>query len=72
MELTAGAHGDYTVTLTYGGRSLAEEPWTEPRPRGVTLFRTLTALVAPAALYRAGLALVDRLRPRTPAGTRSG
>ncbi|MEU3950333.1 hypothetical protein [Streptomyces sp. NPDC029526] len=36
VELTAGAHGDCTVTLTYGGRILAEEPWTEPRapPRG--------------------------------------
>ncbi|MBM7093486.1 hypothetical protein JTP67_34260, partial [Streptomyces sp. S12] len=68
----AGAHGDCTVTVTYGGRILAEEPWTEPRPWGVTLFWTLTALVVPAALHHAGLTLLDRLRRRTPAGTRSG
>ncbi|NEC31063.1 hypothetical protein G3I20_31820 [Streptomyces sp. SID8111] len=63
---------EVTVTVTYGGRILAEEPWTEPRPWGVTLFWTLTALVVPAALHHAGLTLLDRLRRRTPAGTRSG
>lgn len=72
VELAAGAHGDCTVTVTYGGRILAEEPWTEPRPWGVTLFWTLTALVVPAALHHAGLTLLDRLRRRTPRGPGPG
>ncbi|MFF5472800.1 hypothetical protein [Streptomyces achromogenes] len=67
VELSAGAHGDYTVTLRYAGRVLAEQPWGVPRPWGVTLFWVLLCLVVPAALFRAGMAVVDRLRPRRPA-----
>ncbi|MFC9929650.1 hypothetical protein [Streptomyces sp. NPDC127190] len=66
VELSAGAHGDYTVSLKYGGRLLAEQPWAVGRPWGVTLFRLLLCLVVPAALFRIGMAVVDRVRPPTP------
>ncbi|CUW29888.1 MULTISPECIES: hypothetical protein [Streptomyces] len=70
VELSAGAHGDYTVTLRYGGRVLAEQPWGVDRPWGVTLFWILLCLVVPAALFRAGMAVVDRVRPPRPPGAR--
>ncbi|MEW2611932.1 hypothetical protein AB0937_17365 [Streptomyces sp. NPDC047880] len=66
VELGAGAHGDYTVSLKYGGKVLAEHPWGVGRPWGVTLFWGLVLLVVPAALFRAGLAVIDHLRPRRP------
>ncbi|MFI6039554.1 hypothetical protein ACIBBD_36605 [Streptomyces sp. NPDC051315] len=71
VELTAGAHGDYTVSLKYGGKVLAEQPWGVGRPWGVTLFWILVCLVVPAAVFRAGMAVVDRVRPR-PAARRRG
>ncbi|MEV0176560.1 hypothetical protein AB0I00_36315 [Streptomyces sp. NPDC050803] len=64
VELTGGAHGDYTVSLKYGGKVMAEQPWGVGRPWGVTLFWILVCLVVPAALFRAGMAVVDRVRPR--------
>ncbi|MFF3204706.1 hypothetical protein [Streptomyces sp. NPDC002962] len=64
VELTAGAHGDYTVSLEYGGKVLAEQPWGVGRPWGVTLFWILLCLVVPAAVFRIGMAVVDRVRPR--------
>ncbi|MFJ5301314.1 hypothetical protein [Streptomyces sp. NPDC088350] len=64
VELSAGAHGDYTVSMKYGGRVLAEEPWGVGRPWGVTLFWILVCVVVPAALFRVGMAVVDRIRPR--------
>ncbi|MGW0601407.1 hypothetical protein ACWD11_30340 [Streptomyces sp. NPDC002776] len=64
VELAAGAHGGYTVSLKYGGKVMAEQPWDVGRPWGVTLFWVLVCLVVPAALFRAGMAAVDRLRPR--------
>lgn len=64
VELAAGAQGDYTVSLKYGGKVLAEHPWGVGRPWGVTLFWVLVCLVVPAALFRAGLAVVDRVHPR--------
>jgi hypothetical protein len=67
VELAAGAHGDYTVSLTYGGKVLAEQTWGVGRPWGVTLFWVLTCLVVPAAVFRAGMAVVDRARPRPAA-----
>ncbi|MGC0331529.1 hypothetical protein RKD23_004519 [Streptomyces sp. SAI-170] len=67
VELAAGAHGDYTVSLKYGGKVMAEQPWAVGRPWGVTLFWILAGLVVPAAVFRAGMALVDRVRPRGPA-----
>lgn len=67
VELTAGAHGDYTVSLKYGGKVLAEQPWGVGRPWGVTLFWILLCLVVPAALFRIGMAVVDRVRPRPAA-----
>ncbi|MFI1538890.1 hypothetical protein [Streptomyces anandii] len=63
VELSAGAHGDYTVSLKYGGRVLAEQPWGVGRPWGVTLFWVLLGLVVPGALFRVGMAVVDRVRP---------
>lgn len=63
VDLSAGAHGDYTVSLRYGGRVLAEQPWGVDRPWGVTLFWVLLGLVVPGALFRAGMAVVDRVRP---------
>jgi hypothetical protein len=70
VELSAGAHGDYTVTLEYDGKVLAEQPWGVGRPWGVTLFWILLCLVVPAAVFRAGMAVVDRVRPRRPGGVR--
>ncbi|MCT7355029.1 hypothetical protein N4P33_23160 [Streptomyces sp. 15-116A] len=64
VQLPAGAHGDYTISLKYAGKLLAEHPWTEPHPWGVTLFWTLTFLTVPAAAYRAAMALLDRTPPR--------
>ncbi|MFE7933107.1 hypothetical protein ACFU6S_31205 [Streptomyces sp. NPDC057456] len=64
VELTAGAHGDYTVSLKYGGKVLAEQPWGVGRPWGVTLFWILLCVVVPAAVFRIGMAVVDRVRPR--------
>ncbi|MFZ3570135.1 hypothetical protein ACOKM5_24590 [Streptomyces sp. BH097] len=77
VELTAGAHGDYLVSLKYGGKVLAEQPWGVGRPWGVTLFWILLCVVVPAAVFRIGMAVVDRVRPRDrrsygkgPKGTR--
>ncbi|GAA4916902.1 hypothetical protein ACFPM3_21190 [Streptomyces coeruleoprunus] len=67
VHLPAGAHGDYRVLVRHGGRVLAEHPWDVARPWGVTLFWVLLAVVVPTALYRAGMAVVDRVRPRRPA-----
>ncbi|MCX5533140.1 hypothetical protein OG785_21605 [Streptomyces sp. NBC_00006] len=64
VELSAGAHGDYLVSLKYGGKVLAEQPWGVGRPWGVTLFWILLCIVVPAAVFRIGMAVVDRVRPR--------
>ncbi|MFB7867784.1 hypothetical protein [Streptomyces sp. NPDC056069] len=63
VELTAGAHGDYQVSVRYGGQVIIEQPWGVGRPWGVTLFWLLLAVVVPAALFRVGMAVVDRVRP---------
>ncbi|WP_398683326.1 hypothetical protein [Streptomyces akebiae] len=63
VDLAAGAHGRYTVSLKYGGRVLTEQPWNVGRPWGVTLFWLMLCLVVPAALFRIGMAVVDRVRP---------
>ncbi|MFE9137225.1 hypothetical protein [Streptomyces sp. NPDC007355] len=63
VELAAGAHGDYQVSVRYGGKVLVEQPWGVGRPWGVTLFWLLLAVVVPAALFRIGMAVVDRVRP---------
>jgi hypothetical protein len=71
VELSAGAHGDYTVSVKYGGKVLAEQPWGVGRPWGVTLFWILLFIVVPAAVFRIGMAVVDRVRPQgrsRPAG----
>ncbi|MEV6356507.1 hypothetical protein [Streptomyces hydrogenans] len=60
VELSAGAHGDYRVSVSYGGKVLAEQPWKVGRPWGVVLFWALLAVVVPAALFRIGMVLVDR------------
>ncbi|MFJ3304926.1 hypothetical protein ACIPSA_17725 [Streptomyces sp. NPDC086549] len=72
VELAAGAHGDYTVSLKYGGKVLAEQPWGVGRPWGVTLFWILVCLVVPAAVFRAGMAVVERVRPRRAGGGARG
>ncbi|WP_440581877.1 hypothetical protein [Streptomyces flavofungini] len=64
VELAGGAHGDYLVSLRYGGKVLAEQPWGVGRPWGVTLFWLLLCVVVPAAVFRVGMVLVDRLRPK--------
>lgn len=68
VELSAGAHGDYTVSLKYGGKVLAEQPWGVGRPWGVTLFWILLCVVVPGAVFRIGMAVVDRVRPHRPIG----
>lgn len=72
VELAAGAHGDYTVSLKYGGKVLAEQPWGVGRPWGVTLFWILLCVVVPTALFRIGMAVVDRVRPRHPVAGPAG
>ncbi|MDI3390442.1 hypothetical protein QIS99_30250 [Streptomyces sp. B-S-A8] len=64
VQLDPGAYGDYAVSLRYGGKVLAEQPWDVGRPWGVTLFWILLCLVVPAAVFRVGMAVVDRVRPR--------
>ncbi|MFF2846612.1 hypothetical protein ACFVT5_09790 [Streptomyces sp. NPDC058001] len=64
VELSAGAHGGYLVSVRYGGKVLAEQPWGVGRPWGVTLFWVLLCVVVPAAVFRIGMAVVDRVRPR--------
>ncbi|MGX1886024.1 hypothetical protein [Streptomyces sp. NPDC055287] len=66
VQLPAGAHGDYLVSLKYGQKVLAEQPWGVGRPWGVTLFWVLLCVVVPAAVFRIGMAVVDKVRPRTP------
>lgn len=68
VELPAGAHGDYLVSLKYGGKVLVEQPWGVGRPWGVTLFWVLLCVVVPTAVFRIGMALVDRVRPHRPGG----
>ncbi|WP_405854023.1 hypothetical protein OG361_15735 [Streptomyces sp. NBC_00090] len=63
VELTAGAHGDHQISVRYAGKVLVEQPWGVGRPWGVTLFWVLLAVVVPAALFRIGMAVVDRARP---------
>ncbi|MFH8991031.1 hypothetical protein [Streptomyces sp. NPDC017940] len=70
VELSAGAHGDYLVSLRFGDKVLAEQPWGVGRPWGVTLFWVLLCLVVPAAVFRIGMAVVDRLRPHRGRGRR--
>nr|WP_229899179.1 hypothetical protein [Streptomyces hiroshimensis] len=67
VELAAGAHGPYEVSLKYGDKVLVTEPWDVARPWGVTLFWVLLGLVVPAGLFRIGMVVVDRLRPRRAA-----
>ncbi|MFJ6572046.1 hypothetical protein ACIQNU_32050 [Streptomyces sp. NPDC091292] len=64
VELSAGAHGGYLVSVRHGGKVLAEQPWGVGRPWGVTLFWVLLCVVVPAAVFRIGMAVVDRVRPR--------
>ncbi|MFD7442421.1 hypothetical protein [Streptomyces sp. NPDC059909] len=68
VQLSAGAHGDYQVSVKYGSKVLAEQPWGVGRPWGVTLFWLLLAVVVPAALFRIGMAVVDRVRPHRGSG----
>ncbi|MER7519074.1 hypothetical protein [Streptomyces sp. NPDC126499] len=63
VELAAGAHGDYQVSVRHGGKVLVEQPWGVGRPWGVTLFWVLLTVVVPAGLFRIGMAVVDRIRP---------
>ncbi|MEE1738891.1 hypothetical protein PUR49_20605 [Streptomyces sp. BE147] len=73
VELAAGAHGDYRISLKYGTKVLAEQPWGVGRPWGVTLFWILLCVVVPAAVFRIGMAIVDKVRPRPDrAGARTG
>ncbi|MEU3606910.1 hypothetical protein AB0E83_15885 [Streptomyces sp. NPDC035033] len=67
VELAAGAHGDYRVSVSHGGKVLAEQPWRVGRPWGVVLFWVLLAVVVPAALFRIGMVLVDRAGGRNRA-----
>ncbi|MEV7524027.1 hypothetical protein [Streptomyces sp. NPDC091371] len=71
VALTAGAYGDYTISLKYGETVVATQPWGVDRPYGVLVFWGLLLLVIPAAVFRIGMAVVDKVRPReTPAGGR--
>ncbi|MEW2632729.1 hypothetical protein AB0903_13990 [Streptomyces sp. NPDC048389] len=71
VQLSAGAHGDYSISVKYGGKVLAEQPWGVPVPWGVTIFWVLLALVVPAAVFRVGMAVVDKVRPPRPRHARA-
>lgn len=71
-ELSAGAHGDYQVAVKYAGKVLVEQPWGVGRPWGVTFFWLLLCVVVPAAVFRIGMAIVDKVRPRGARGTAGG
>ncbi|MET9698324.1 hypothetical protein ABZY31_15545 [Streptomyces sp. NPDC006529] len=70
VSLDAGAYGDYTLSLKYGEKVLATQPWGVDRPYGVLVFWGLLCLVIPAAVFRIGMAVVDRVRPRAPGSGR--
>ncbi|MEU6664070.1 hypothetical protein [Streptomyces sp. NPDC046821] len=72
VELSSGAHGNYLISLKFGGKVLAEQPWGVGRPWGVTLFWILLCVVVPAAIFRIGMAVVDRVRPRRSGGGGGG
>ncbi|MFI7242946.1 neocarzinostatin apoprotein domain-containing protein [Streptomyces qinglanensis] len=72
VELAAGAHGAYTVAARRDGRVLTEQPWDVGRPWGVTLFWVLLCLVVPLLVFRSGMLLVDRVRPRRAAPPAEG
>ncbi|MFJ2772209.1 hypothetical protein [Streptomyces sp. NPDC087300] len=72
VELSAGAHGDYLVSLKFGEKVLAERPWGVGRPWGVTVFWILLCVVVPGAVFRIGMVVVDRLRPHRRRTSRSG
>uniref|UniRef100_UPI000A9B45D7 hypothetical protein n=1 Tax=Streptomyces kanamyceticus TaxID=1967 RepID=UPI000A9B45D7 len=72
VELSAGAHGDYLVSLKFGEKVLAEQPWGVGRPWGVTLFWILLCVVVPAAVFRIGMVVVDKLRPNRRRTARTG
>jgi hypothetical protein len=71
VQLSAGAHGHYSISVKYGRKVLAEQPWGVPVPWGVTIFWVLLALVVPAAVFRAGMAVVDKVRPPRPRHART-
>lgn len=71
VQLPPGAHGDYLVSLKYGQKVLAEQPWGVGRPWGVTLFWVLLSVVVPAAVFRIGMAVVDKVRPVRPVRPRT-
>nr|WP_203599339.1 hypothetical protein [Streptomyces sp. SID10853] len=71
-ELTTGAHGDYQIAVKYAGKVLIEQPWGVGRPWGVTFFWLLLCVVVPAAVFRIGMAVVDKVRPRSARGTAGG
>ncbi|WP_267246363.1 hypothetical protein [Streptomyces sp. PR69] len=64
VTLPAGAHGDYEISVRHGSEVLVRQPWGVGRPWGVTVFWILLAAVVPAAVFRTGMAIVDRVRPR--------
>lgn len=72
FELSAGAHGDYQISVKYAQKVLATQPWGVSRPWGVTLFWILLCLVVPAAAFRIAMALLDRARPRGAGHARRG
>lgn len=71
-SLSAGAHGDYTLSLKYGETVVATQPWGVDRPYGVLLFWGLLLLVIPAGIFRIGMAVVDKVRPRESGGRHRG
>ncbi|MFE6128873.1 hypothetical protein ACFQ6Q_11460 [Streptomyces sp. NPDC056437] len=72
VQLAAGAHGDYEISVKYGTKVIVAQPWGVGRPWGVTLFWVLLAVVVPAAVFRIGMAVVDRFRPRGGGRHRTG
>ena len=72
VQLAAGAHGDYEISVKYGTKVIVAQPWGVGRPWGVTVFWLLLAVVVPAALFRIGMAVVDRVRPRNGGRHRTG
>ncbi|MEZ0065283.1 hypothetical protein ABIA32_001279 [Streptacidiphilus sp. MAP12-20] len=63
VQFASGANGRYYVALRYQGRTLATESEDLPVAWGVDVFWALLGIVVAVGLFRAGLAVLDKVRP---------
>ncbi|MEY9877450.1 hypothetical protein ABH931_006974 [Streptacidiphilus sp. MAP12-33] len=63
VQFDSGASGVWTATLRYQGRDIAHAEQDLPAAWGVGVFWVLLGIVVAVALYRIGMAVLDRVRP---------